>query len=307
MKSQTFVAPPILGCLRAAENYLYDNSLLSHRVSWSGINDVQRSFVDKFVTNIQEIDGLKDILKQMAHKDAKVINQWLRERGFNIELQSRETPNSFCVASILDVLVKWLKVGEATTITGRTKSEDGQYKKYPAVKLKGENSGVTILTEDSPHSSPIAVIRTKNNSESVRMRMLDLNEDPIGPLAIADLLKNMPSRLSRDESYDSVTFPMIDYDQKVDISWLVGLQTGDRPDDFYVCEAVQQTKFRMNEIGARAQSGVAMMLRGRSIEIPKRTLVMDKPFLLWIERGGIKLPLFAGVFAEDCWKRPESL
>jgi hypothetical protein len=272
-------------------------------VAWGGIYDVQLSFVEKFVTNIQEIDGLKDVLKQMAHKEAKVINQWLRDHGFNIELQNRETPNSFCVASILDVLVKWLKVGEETVIIGRSKSDDGQEKRYPAVKLKGENSGVTILTGDG---QPMAVIRTKNNSERVCMRMLD-NECPTGPLVIADILKNMPNDLSRDSSYDSVTFPMIDYDQKVDISWLVGLQTGDRPDDYYVSEAVQQTKFRMNEIGARAQSGAAMMVYSRSIEMPKRTLVMDKPFLLWIERGDIKLPLFAGVFAEDCWKRPESL
>lgn len=292
MKSQTFVVPPLLGCLSAAEKYLRNNSLLGHEVAWTGITDDQRAFVDRFVVDIGEVDSLKDVLEQIAHKDSKVINQWLREHGFTIQLSSPDGPLSFCVASILDVLVNWLKVGQEVSILD----------KYPGVKLKGENSGVTILTGEG---EPVAAIRTKRNSEWVYMRMID--DVPDGPLGIADVLKAMPEDLHRDNSYDSVVFPMLDYDQHVDVSWLVGLQTGNARDDWYVHEAIQQTKFRLNETGARAQSGAAMMMRGRSIELPKKTLVIDRPFLLWIERGGIRLPLFAGVFAEDSWKKPANL
>lgn len=41
--------------------------------------------------------------------------------------------------------------------------------------------------------------------------------------------------------------------------------------------------------------------------MPKEEIVIDKPFLVWISRENMTLPLFSGIIAEDCWKDPGSL
>ena len=63
----------------------------------------------------------------------------------------------------------------------------------------------------------------------------------------------------------------------------------------------------MNEIGARAQSAVAMTLRCASVMAEPKPIVIDRPFLLWIDRQGVDTPLFSGIFAEDVWEEPEGL
>jgi len=69
-----------------------------------------------------------------------------------------------------------------------------------------------------------------------------------------------------------------------------------------ITQALQQTKLRMNEEGARAQSAVAIgVLRGC---LPTYDYVIDWPFLFWITRPGISKPLFVAYVTEDDWKNP---
>lgn len=296
MSSKTFTVPPILGCLKAAEEYLRDEIGWNDRkVQWAGISHIQNEFVDAFASCIPEVDAIQDILTRIAHKDHTVINKWLRDHGFNIQLEGPSDDQTFAVASILDVLVKWQKKGLKTTVEhlGST---------YPAVKLK-DNQGVVIMTGKG--SNPIAAIQTQGK-DKVFMTIVD--EEPADAMAIVKLIQSLLDGVRPDSSYDSVVFPMVDYDQKVDISWLQGLQTGTSMSDWRITEALQQTIFRMNEVGARSKSAASMMMsKGRCIEPPKETFIINRPFLLWIKRKGISMPLFAGVFGTDCWKEPESL
>jgi len=103
-------------------------------------------------------------------------------------------------------------------------------------------------------------------------------------------------------NYSGASFPMIDLDVKPDISWIKGLRIGV---DYWVDQAIQQTKFRMNEFGARAQSAVGMTLRCKGAGPGPH--VIDRPFLLWIQRDGMQFPLFAAVLCEDSWKEPAKL
>jgi hypothetical protein len=50
-----------------------------------------------------------------------------------------------------------------------------------------------------------------------------------------------------------------------------------------------------------------MTFRCLSCAAPDPWVTIDRPFLLWIERQDVDIPLFAGVFAEDVWKEPEGL
>ncbi|MDO8599294.1 MAG: serpin family protein [bacterium] len=117
------------------------------------------------------------------------------------------------------------------------------------------------------------------------------------------------SELDVHDEYDGVTFPMVSYDQQVDISWLRGLHTtGDDELPAIIVQALQQTRFRMNDVGARAESAVAFgMTRSMSMERPKPELIINEPFLCWIRRPNCRLPLFVGYFDTDSWKDPGSL
>ena len=63
----------------------------------------------------------------------------------------------------------------------------------------------------------------------------------------------------------------------------------------------------MDEFGAEAKT--AFVAEGFSMggsHIPVvRDLVIDKPFLLWIERKNVPFPLFAGWFNYGEWKDPK--
>ena len=298
----TQVVLPILGCLQAAEEFLAKHNgwnALKRQVTWTPTNEEQHQFLKRFLEAKSVVDSLGDNLRRKADQSSEVINAWLKENGFDIKLNPNGG-NSFCVASILDVLVEWVKEGDVISIY----NDKGT---FPAVKLKaGDNDDVVRFIDKDIHQFPIAGINTKSG-DRVRMAVLDFIDrdtfslsDKVEQLRKATIGKNMGS-------CDGVIFPMIDYDRMVDIDWIKNMSTGTSKDDFYIAEALQQTKFRMNEKGARAQSAVAMTLRCKGSAPKDNWIRIDRPFILWIERPRISVPLFAGVFAEDVWKKPADL
>jgi len=280
VKTQTAVMLPVLGCLKAAGEFI------GAPLEFVAKNDTQTEFIKRFEDKLPEVDKLTEELKSMAHKEVSVINTFLKENGFDIQLDP--VSDGFAVASILDVLVKWLDKGRKTTI------RDG---KYPAVKLK---EGVSIFM--GCHGNPLVAVETETD-DLVFMTVVD--EMPEDTFALAALIEKLSTETSPWRGNNKgVIFPMINYDQKVDISWLCGLSVHK---EWYVQQALQQTKFRMNEIGARAQSAVAMTMRCASAMAEPKPIIIDRPFVLWIDRKGVNTPLFSGVFAEDVWEEPEGL
>jgi hypothetical protein len=115
-------------------------------------------------------------------------------------------------------------------------------------------------------------------------------------------------KIKQPYACQGVAFPMVTYDEMVNISWVKGLATSNDPNSGWaVAEALQQTKFRMNEFGARVESAVAMSFRCMAACAPDPWVVIDRPFILWIERKGIGMPLFCGSFSEDAWSNPGGL
>ena len=108
------------------------------------------------------------------------------------------------------------------------------------------------------------------------------------------------------DDYDTVTFPMVDLACREDLSWLLGLELGDSSgQQWTVSQALQQTRFQMNEVGARVRSASAMAVMGAAMD--KRDLVIDRPFYLWIERPGVTQPVLDAYLAEGDWRDPGRL
>jgi hypothetical protein len=289
--TQTLTMFPVLGCLKAAEEWL------GKELYWNVVNDDQQEFMDLFYEKgMDGIPKLGEELRRKAAPDIDTINNWLAENGFEVKLTVDPGAGGFAVASILDVLVEWMKKGSRRKITNELGTFDG-------VKLK-QDQGVTILQNAAVHNHPVARIATKSGD---KVYMTPLDGLPDERFAIESRIRSIMLGLNhQDYRYEGVVFPMVNYDRQPDISFLHGLNTPTVAPGYYVTQAVQQTKFRMNEVGARVESAAAMTMR-RKITNVKEPLVIDQPFLLWIVRDGIDMPLFGGVFAEDVWEDPKTL
>ena len=292
MKSKTEVLFPIWGCLNEIGKFIGKPN-----IDWVSNNHTQDEFLKRFSHMSGLVDQIGNNLKSKADVQVSVINTWLRDNGFNIQLDETRGAE-FAVASILNILVEWCIPGKEIQML--TKSGI-----ISAVHIKDNCSGnISQYKESSQNPNPIVRLDTKNHDRVFITKVGDYDDDNFVVSQLVDMaVKNI--KLTRLEECEAVKFPMVDYDQETDISWIEGMAVGPNDNDYFIGQAMQQTQFRMNEKGARAKSACAMMTK-RGI-MADSTVVIDEPFLLWIQRKGISEPLFSGVFAEDSWGKPVEL
>jgi len=289
--SKTQCVYPQVDCLVAAEKIIGKNR------EWYPVNEEQKDFINKIFDKCrQEVGGMSE-LESIASWHTPEINNFLKEKGFDIELKEFQ-PGEFGTASVLDVLVKWECEGK------HIKWVSAKNKEFDAAKMPNET--VDYFTAEG-HNYPIAKLLTQDNMYSVYMTMLDNEPEQLDLMNIAAKLQGS---LEPNDDYESLIFPCVDLDEKVDISWLLKMQTSDDTGNSYeISQAVQQTKLRMNEKGARAESAAAVGISITSAIAPinKPDYIIDKPFLVWFDKPGLSQPLISGYMAEDVWDRPESL
>jgi hypothetical protein len=101
-------------------------------------------------------------------------------------------------------------------------------------------------------------------------------------------------------------FPMVDLDQEVDISWLLGLGTVDSNGvSAWIAQAKQQTKLKMNCQGALMESAAAISVK-RAVAPEKPEYELNEPFLFWCKRSGFSQAVFTAYVDYDAWKNPGS-
>lgn len=289
LSTSTLCVLPILGCIHAAEKYMEEGLNIS--AERAPVTEEQEQFLELFEDLLTVIPELKE-LQSLADTSAKPVNAWLKERGFDIELPEPDE-SGFAVASILDILVSWLHTGKRTFIKGVNTNEE-----FTGVHLK---SGVNVAHLPAVHANPVVRIATKEGY-SVCMSMVD--NVPEGITGLFLKVAELEQVKAASHHFDGVQFPMVDLDQRPDIGWINGLQFGA---GLFVSSAMQQTKFRMNEKGARIESAAGMSVM-RSMTVNKKLPhVIDKPFLLWVSKDGLDFPVFAGLMCEDVWKEPSAL
>jgi len=289
LATSTLCVLPILGCLKAAGGHMEEAKGLIAEIS--PVTEQQREFLEMFEDLMMAMGGIPE-LESRAHDDVQVINGWLKGRGFDIQLPDEGDPEGFAVASILDMLLKWLHEGRRTGITGATGEE------FPGVRV---DEGVTVSHLPAVHPHPVARVATKSG-DTVCMSMVD--EVPGGFAGLFLKVADLEKVKATSHMHKGVCFPMVDLDERPDITWIQGLRFGH---DYYVKTAMQQTRFRMNEKGARAQSAAAMTIVRSCVRPRVQPHVIDRPFLLWIRRDGLEFPLFAALLCEDAWKEPKEL
>lgn len=284
--STTTVTYPIVAAIKGAE------AIIGPDRQWRPVNPEQERFLAEFFADCKgEIDRLREI-ETKASWDASELNRFLKAKGFSITLEKFKK-GEFGVASVLDLLVEWLAPGQKVPLT---------YKgtEYPGVRLK---HGVEFY-EAAGHKNPVAILQTKSGDT---VCLTALPKAPKG-FDLVSAAQQLAVAKQRTFGFDAVRFPMVDLNQTVDIDWLKGMQTKSSAGQGQkISQAKQQTKLRMNEKGARAQSAVAIGVVATSVRMPKPDLVIDRPFLVWFERAGLAKPLFVGHVTPDDWKAPADL
>lgn len=279
----TAVAPyPIVGALVAVERITGPGETI-----WTPVTEEQGHFLNSFSR-----DDLKLVpeIESLASYHADALNEFLASKGYTIKLNPWPAGTGFGAASTMDIGVEWLNTGTARTI----RTDDGE---YPAVRLHG--SGVGFLSSPS-FPGPIAKLTTRSGDE-VYMAM------PPQTMAFTHRMMSALVGISQsatrsDQHLGGVIFPMVSLDLTTPLSWLTGMVARGTRDHGSITQAVQQTRFKMNEKGA--QSAVAISLI-RSLGPPD--LVFNRPFLVWISRPGLKLPLVAAYVTPEDWRNPGSL
>ena len=296
--SSTLTIHPILGCLVAADKH-FEKTL-----NWTTINDLQRRFIDLgYEDGKKDVELLGDEIKTKASGSCGTVNKFLADNGFpDLQLNDIGEASAVYLASILKVLLKWAKEGKEREITRL----EPTLTKYPGVFMDSDD--IEYFSREG-HKHPIAKIPTKTTGQHVFMTQFEFDEKRKDLFDVMEWLLGTDKNNEGDSwssmkfhplHIEDLTFPMIDYDQSVDISWLQEMRTP----EYYIDQAIQQTRFAMNEIGAKVESAAAMSLKCR-VSQPKQRMIIDKPFLLWITRDNMHLPFFIGHFTEEDWKKPK--
>ncbi len=296
MKSKTTCAVtyPIVAALLKADEFLGPKFQ-----GFSPVNAMQERFLKEFYeASRSDLSRFsEDEIESIASTKSDEMNKWLEKRGFSIKLNPFDE-DGFGVASMLSILGEWAKKGAKYSV----KTEDGVY--YPGVKMTNYGLGFYRIP-DSEHM--IIEIETRG-SDRVYLMMAEA-----GPtdLDLVEQVENIRKKMRPVESeYSGVAFPKIDLDMKAEIDWLLHLRLQVRGESlpyYQIVQALQQTKLKMNEIGFHVKSAVAM---GAILSAPLKRAepyVINRPFLMWIERPQFAKPLFAVYLDKDVWKEPENL
>lgn len=261
--------------------------------AWTAVNAKQTEFIQQYFTTTQHTDCAAFTsaeLKSLASKDVTELNQFLAAEGFAIKLKPFESANSFGVVAIFQVLVEWLTAGTKTELTYAEQT-------YPAVSLTQDFQVFTPTTSQIA-AAPVAAITTKSG-DTVYLGVAD--HQPASDFALLAEIQQLKADLQPATDYTEVIFPMVDLNREEDLSWLLDLQTVDTI--CYVKQALQQTKFTLNEVGAKVASAVAVEIKVRSSFKPAaKPLIIDQPFYLWIERPGVSQPIFAAYLTPEVWR-----
>ena len=268
------VTYPIVAALVKAEVALGQNRC------WTPKNPEQETF-------------LSEVFSEVRDEVSKGIRSLQSDYSLN--------GNQLTIKGILDLLVKWVKEGSTTTI-----QRDGR--EWEGVRLTEEKAYVRFLVSDI-HPHPIVVLPTQSD-DILYMTVLD---EPPGELEMGSLAtsllrqKNWPNL-----DYGGVCFPMVDLCHDNDVAWIVDMETTTRVNGqevpAWIIKASQETKLRMNEIGAHVKSEFrATMLIGASLRDHKPDYVIDRPFLLVFTRPELKQPLAVLYVTEEDWKNPGTL
>lgn len=266
------------------------------KTEWQATNDLQREFLTEVFQPCRSAIATMPEIQSISSDEAETVNDWLAGHGFEIRLQEL-SPGGFAVASILELLTTFKSPGQRSKLQGR----DGKI--HDAVTLYEH---VSYWSLDSFHRNPVAGVETHSGD----VIYMTIARGLPGGFDLLRTCMDITGSLSskRVGQYSRVQFPMVAIREQPDISWVLGMSSSSKEGNpMTVVQALQQEQFRMNETGARTEVSTAVEVFVTCMESPPAPpplMIIDRPFLLWIVRPGISVPVFAAYISYDTWRDP---
>lgn len=246
----------------------------------------------------------RDLLARVTGLDAKAsrfweeLNQFLTDHKFDPMVEPFDPDMGIGVVSILDKLVKW-RNGPGAKV--QIETEQGE---CPGFELPAQ--GVNIFEVAGYPGSYLLELLTKSDDTlwlfvhgDTNLHGLDMVELSMDVMSRARKTPMRKSMFGQGEywAFAGAQVLMLDFDVKPDISWLLNADTHTESGEYYfIAQAAQQFKMRMDETGARVKvATVIVTMRGISEE-PK-VFVLNRPFYGWWTQNGLNLPM-AAFFAD---------
>lgn len=263
-------------------------------------NDHQHLFLNKFhyPDDLSKFSSVE--LRSKVSEDIKEINSWLRENGYDIQLtvppERRE--GDFAVASILEVMTKWIKEAKETIIS------NGNSLTYKAFSV---DSGIRAAYPVKNYKHPVISLDTQGD-DIVELLKADIAKDPT---QMRQIIREKGFDLTSGKNffYGKIIIPELNIDIQPDISWLCKLDFKSFNSDntlrnwYLIEEALQQIKFKMNKVGTEVKTAAAISCRSGSLCFENNlTYTFDTPFYVWITRKGTTQPYFAAYIDYDSFQ-----
>ncbi|MDD5626834.1 MAG: hypothetical protein PHW01_02365 [Patescibacteria group bacterium] len=289
-KSFTVCYHTVFSCLNSAEKITgIDPS------QWKSITNRQKQTLE-----LHQRFGEKDLkqfkpeeMEGFASYEPCRIAEFLTQKGFTDlagSVKNFSAPN-FGTVAVMKVNVHWVEKGGSDWI-------EYQQKWYQAATLP---EGV-ISMELPGTEAPIFRIETQEGDFAYIALIPYEGKDQKGLEAEISkvIVPFIKGNIEETDQEMAITFPVVKYDGREDISWLVGINAiGKDKIPTELADAQMQNKLVMDHEGASVESAAFMRFaRGSS---RARAFQIKQPFLVWFSRPGMNLPYFIGYIAPDSW------
>jgi hypothetical protein len=286
MKTTTVSVLPMMKALGQAVLFMTNTQQLPENwhQEYKPINKQQEVLMQQYASQHKDLSKFtQEELGAWASKNHEDLNKILESKDFQIRLEKFD-PRGFGMLSILDMKTQWKQKGEKHMVI---RPGDGFYK---GAKITGKDT--YSVFESKNHAHPIAALHTKSGDT---VYLTEATEQKDG-FELLDLIRKIKSDLKEVRGYAGVTFPIADVDHKADVSWLKNMGLAD---DYFIDQAMQQTKFKLDQEGAKVKSTFAASV---SKCLPEYVEIKN-PYIAWWEKKGVAIPVVAAIVAFDSWQK----
>ena len=282
--------PSIAGCIAAAETTFGINKFVP--VTAVQVDNFHR--IESMVPQLGQLFNAAE-LATLATESSTAMEEFFKAKNFDVKIPTY-LEGDLGLGAVLKLALKWFVPGKPFEISHGLNP-------YEGVKLTDKHNPIEFY-EAIGHNHPIAAISVENGDE-IHVTKFHGNVKS-SPFALTWLAEQFATARRPIRDFDSVALPMLDLEVSSDLGWLEGMRAVGTNGNRHISKASQENRLRLNLEGALAESATHMTLT-LGITALKKTMILDEPFLFWIQRLGVSTPLFTAFVTPDSWKNPGEL
>lgn len=246
-------------------------------ITTNPINATQAALME----NISTPDALKatklPTIAAICGRDKRTLSKFAKHHAMDIAVGNLAPTNELIALSVFDLDAKWQHPGEAVRLKLDTKRYHfAKFKKFEEYQVAGYWRTFALTTEQGYtvwlgcYGDAKPPNRGKLSAKAVR------------------------------SEFTAVQVPMIDFTEQADISALLGL----RISDYYISQAQQLNKIKLNETAIRVKSDTRLELKKSMVR--ENIFTIDAPFHLWITHTDSRnFVLIRAAIGYQHFKRPK--